>query len=131
MTELASTNANIVLLDDEELTQELIKHMLNDISCGEVSQFSSSQRALKALQQKPGFYDLVISDWEMPGMNGIEFLRAFRQFDKNTPVLMVTGNTTRELVLEAMDAGVSDFLGKPFTTKDLLAKVCKLVHAKS
>ncbi|MCY7295330.1 response regulator [Alteromonas sp. a30] len=130
MSEKASMNANIILLDDEELTQELIKHMLTDIASGEVAQFGTSQRALKALQQRPGFFDLVISDWEMPEMNGLDFLRAFRQFDKKTPVLMVTGNTSRELVMEAIKAGVSDFLAKPFTTKDLLAKVVKLVGPK-
>jgi two-component system chemotaxis response regulator CheY len=118
---------NIILIDDEELTQELIKHMLNDIHCGEVALFSSSQKALQKLQKSPDVFDLVISDWEMPGMNGLEFLRAFRQFDKKTPVLMVTGNTSRDLVLEAIQAGVSDFLAKPFTARDLLGKVEKLV----
>lgn len=118
---------NIILIDDEELTQELIKHMLSDLTCGEVALFSSSQKALQRLQKSPDFFDLVISDWEMPGMDGLEFLRVFRQFNKETPVLMVTGNTSRELVMEAIQAGVSDFLAKPFTTRDLLGKVEKLV----
>ncbi len=121
---------NILLIDDEELTQELIKHMLNEMGCGDIALFSGSAKALKKLQQNPDYFDLVISDWEMPEMDGLEFLRAFRQFDKDTPVLMVTGNTSRELVMEAIKAGVSDFLGKPFTTKDLLSKVKKLIHGK-
>ena len=118
---------NILLIDDEELTLELIKHMLAEINVGEVLMSSNGARALKVLQKTPGHYDLVISDWEMPGMNGLDFLRAFRQFDKQTPVLMVTGNTQREFVMEAIKAGVNDFLGKPFTARDLLGKVRKLV----
>lgn len=120
---------NILLIDDEELTLELIKHMLAEIDVGEVLMSGNGARALKVLQKNPGYYDLVISDWEMPGMNGLDFLRAFRQFNKATPVLMVTGNTQREFVMEAIKAGVNDFLGKPFTARDLLAKVKKLVTA--
>lgn len=122
---------NILLIDDEELTLELIKHMLAEINVGEVLMSGSSARALKVLQKDPAHYDLVISDWEMPEMNGLDFLRAFRQFNKNTPVLMVTGNTQREFVMEAIKAGVNDFLGKPFTARDLLAKVKKLTSAAS
>ena len=120
---------NILLIDDEELTLELIKHMLAEINVGEVLMSGNGARALKVLQKDPAHYDLVISDWEMPGMNGLDFLRAFRQFNKNTPVLMVTGNTQREFVMEAIKAGVNDFLGKPFTARDLLAKVKKLTSA--
>lgn len=119
---------NIMLIDDEELTQTLIKHMLNELECGDIVIFSGSEKALKKLQQTPDYFDLVISDWEMPGMDGLEFLRTFRQFDKETPVLMVTGNTSRDLVMQAIKAGVNDFLGKPFTAKDLLSKVRKLVQ---
>lgn len=122
---------NIMLIDDEELTQTLITHMLKEIQCGDIMVFGGSTRALQKLQKNQGYFDLVISDWEMPGMNGLEFLRAFRQFDKNTPVLMVTGNTSRDLVIEAIKAGVNDFLGKPFTAKDLLGKVQKLVKEKA
>ncbi|UAA38692.1 response regulator [Paraneptunicella aestuarii] len=122
---------NIMLIDDEELTQTLIAHMLKEIHCGDIMVFGGSERALQKLQKNQGYFDLVISDWEMPGMNGLDFLRAFRQFDKTTPVLMVTGNTSRELVVEAIKAGVNDFLGKPFTAKDLLAKVKKLVKQKA
>ena len=117
---------NILLIDDEELTLELIKHMLDEIDVGEVFTSRNGRRALSILQKTPGHYDLIISDWEMPGMNGLDFLTAFRQFDKQTPVLMVTGNTRRDLVMEAIKAGVNDFLGKPFTARDLLAKVKKL-----
>lgn len=118
---------NILLIDDEELTLELIKHMLNEINVGEVRMSVNGTRALQILQKSPGYYDLVISDWEMPGMDGLDFLSAFRQFDKKTPVLMVTGNTRREFVVKAINAGVNDFLGKPFTARDLQGKVKKLI----
>lgn len=121
---------NIILIDDEELTQELIKHMLHEVEHGEISVHSSCSKALSRLKQNKGRYQLIISDWEVPGLNGLDFLKEVRKVEPEIPFLMVTGNTSRDLVIKAVQAGVNDFLGKPFTANGLLEKVVKLTGTK-
>lgn len=117
---------NILLIDDEELTQELIGHMLRELYVGELDIHSDCSKALNRLKKSPGYFNLIISDWEVPGMNGLEFLREVRQLETEVPFLMVTGNNAKELVVAAVKAGVTDFLAKPFTANGLLGKVQKL-----
>lgn len=117
---------NILLIDDEELTQELIRHMLRELDCGDIDIYSTCSKALAKLKKSQGYFNLIISDWEVPGMNGLEFLRAVRQEEPDIPFLMVTGHSSKELVVSAVKAGVTDFLAKPFTANSMLAKVKKL-----
>lgn len=117
---------NILLIDDEELTQELMRHMLRELHCNEVDIHSSCSKALTRLKKSPNYFDLIISDWEVPGLNGLDFLKEVRQLEPDIPFLMVTGNSGRDLVIKAVQAGVTDFLAKPFTANGLLGKVQKL-----
>ncbi len=121
---------NIILIDDEELTQELIRHMLRELDLGEIAIYSSCSKALARIKKDGEHFDLIISDWEVPGMNGLDFLKEFRKIQKDTPFLMVTGNASKDLVLSAMKAGVTAFIAKPFTANSLLEKVRKLTSAK-
>lgn len=116
-----------MLIDDEGLTLELIRHMLHELKCKEVVTYTSGIKAMQQLKKNPKAFHLIISDWQMPGMNGLEFLREFRQLEKNTPFLMLTGNSTKELVVASVKAGVTDFMAKPFTSGDLLQKVHSLL----
>lgn len=121
---------NIIVIDDEELTQELIRHMLRELEIGEIAIFSSCSKALSRIKKNGEHFDLIISDWEVPGLNGLDFLKEFRKIQKETPFLMVTGNASKELVVNAMKAGVTAFIAKPFTANSLLQKVTKLTGAK-
>ncbi|MBE1300908.1 MAG: response regulator [Alteromonadaceae bacterium] len=121
---------NIIVIDDEELTQELIRHMLRELEIGEIAIFSSCSKALSRIKKDGEHFDLIISDWEVPGLNGLDFLKEFRKIQKETPFLMVTGNASKELVVNAMKAGVTAFIAKPFTANSLLQKVTKLTGAK-
>lgn len=116
---------NILLIDDEELTQELMRHMLRELHCGEVDIHSSCSKALSRLKKTTGYFDLIISDWEVPGLNGLDFLKEVRKLEPDVPFLMVTGNSGRDLVIKAVQSGVTDFLAKPFTANGLLGKVKK------
>lgn len=116
---------NILLIDDEELTQELIRHMLRELYCGEVDIHSSCAKALSRLKRTPNYFDLIISDWEVPGLNGLDFLKEVRALEPKVPFLMVTGNSGKDHVIKAVQAGVTDFLAKPFTANGLLNKVEK------
>jgi hypothetical protein len=75
-------------------------------------------------------FDLVLCDWEMPEMSGLELLTWCRQQDnlKTMPFIMVTSRGDKENVIQAIQAGVSDFIGKPFTNEQLLTKVKKALH---
>ena len=80
-------------------------------------------RATQRLAAEP--VDVVITDWNMPGMNGIEFVRAVRSVDatKTIPVLMVTTNAGRGDIIEALQAGVNDYVIKPFTADTIRDKI--------
>lgn len=130
MATAKANRPNIIVIDDEELTQELIRHMLRELEIGEIAIFSSCSKALSRIKKDGEHFDLIISDWEVPGLNGLDFLKEFRKIQKETPFLMVTGNASKELVVDAMKAGVTAFIAKPFTANSLLQKVTKLTGAK-
>lgn len=72
-------------------------------------------------------FDLVLLDWQMPRMEGIDVLKEIRKVDKHTPVIMATGNSSIDQIVEAFDAGASNFIPKPFVPDDLLEKIYQLV----
>lgn len=125
---MANNRKKILLVDDESITLELLRYMLTEEFDCECVTFASAKGALSHLSSVgPDTYDLVISDWEMPLINGIEFLHQLREKNKDLPFLMLTGNATRELVMEAMKEGASDFIAKPFRNVDLIHKVRPLL----
>lgn len=118
---------NILVIDDEELTQELLRHMLRELDLGEIDIHASCSKALQRFKKDPEYFAMIISDWEVPGMNGLEFLKEIRSQNQELPFLMVTGNASKDYVVRAAQAGVTDFLAKPFTAGSLLKKVQKLL----
>ncbi|BDX08175.1 response regulator [Planctobacterium marinum] len=122
-----SKGPNILVIDDEELTQELLRHMLRELQLGDIDIHSSCSKALSRFKKDPEYFAMIISDWEVPGMSGLEFLKEVRALSKDIPFLMVTGNASKDYVIRAVQAGVTDFLAKPFTANSLHNKVRKLV----
>lgn len=115
---------NILLVDDESITIELVSYMLLEVLSANIESFETGVKALDFIHSHRDIrLDLVISDWEMPQMNGLDFLKAFRKVDQSTPFLMLTGNATKELVLESIKAGATDFIAKPFRSEALVEKV--------
>ncbi len=120
---------NILLIDDDEITLELVQHILEEFVSGEIFSFSSSIKALEFIDTiDPDKLGLVICDWQMPDHDGIEVLEALRARELATPFLMLTGNATRELVISAKKAGATDFIAKPFRNRDLTEKVENLLR---
>jgi two-component system chemotaxis response regulator CheY len=119
---------NILLIDDDSITLELVQLILEEFISGEIFAFSSSVKALNFVRQlRPNELTLVICDWQMPKVDGLDILRALRENDQNTPFLMLTGSATRELVIAAKKSGATDFIAKPFKNVDLTDKVQKLL----
>lgn len=116
----------ILLCDDAIFIRDLIKRTLKNFfpQC-EISEVSDGKKAQAFLIKNE--VDLILSDWEMPGLSGEELLRWVRADKRlcDTPFVMVTSLGGREHIVKAVQAGVSDYLGKPFSPEELIQKVHK------
>ncbi len=120
---------NVVVVDDDQITLELVKHILDEIVVGEVKPFSSSIAAMEYLRDvNINQLDLVICDRHMPDFSGFDILHAIRIRSQKVPFLMLTGDATRESVVNAIREGATDFIAKPFKNKDLTDKVSRLLQ---
>ncbi len=94
-------------------------------------EITTAQNGLEALDAfDAGKFDLILSDWNMPAMTGIEFLEAVRIRDSKIPFIMITTECQKGQVVEAIAAGVTDYLVKPFTSDALIEKVSRFVGSK-
>jgi len=103
--------------------RKIIAAQLGQLGYRDVEQAENGQEALQALQSTP--FDLVLTDWNMPVMDGRTLVESIRQAEaiKETPVLMVTTRNTKGDVVQALQAGVNNFVVKPFKPADLSKKI--------
>ncbi len=116
----------ILVVDDFSTMRRIIKNLLKDLGYTSVQEADDGSTALPMLQQ--GDFDFVVTDWNMPGMQGIDLLRAIRADDslKHLPVLMVTAEAKKEQIVAAAQAGVNGYVVKPFTAATLKEKLDKI-----
>ncbi len=119
-------NMKILVVDDFSTMRRIIKNLLRDLGYNNVQEADDGNTALPML--KSGKFDFLITDWNMPGMTGIELLKAVRADEKlaKLPVLMVTAEQKREQIIEAAQAGVNGYIVKPFTAATLKEKIEKI-----
>jgi len=119
-------NMKILIVDDFSTMRRIIKNLLRDLGFSNADEADDGQSALPMLQT--GKFDFLITDWNMPGMTGIELLKAVRADEKiaTLPVLMVTAEAKREQIIEAAQAGVNGYVVKPFTAAALKEKIEKI-----
>jgi len=119
-------NLKILVVDDFSTMRRIVKNLLNELGFTDISEADDGKTALPMLQQ--GGFEFVVTDWNMPGMPGIDLLKAIRADDKlkHLPVLMVTAEAQREQIIEAAKAGVSGYIVKPFTGATLKEKLDKI-----
>lgn len=119
-------NMKILIVDDFSTMRRIIKNLLRDLGYVNTSEADDGNSALPMLQTTP--FDFLITDWNMPGMTGIDLLKAVRADGKlvNLPVLMVTAEAKREQIIEAAQAGVNGYVVKPFTAAALKEKIEKI-----
>ncbi|PWB32210.1 two-component system response regulator [Pseudomonas sp. SDI] len=120
------SKVSVLVVDDAPFIRDLVKKCLRNNFPGVVIEDAVNGRKAQALMERERF-DLVLCDWEMPEMSGLELLTWCRQHEtmKSVPFIMVTSRGDKENVVQAIQAGVSDFVGKPFTNEQLLTKVKK------
>ncbi|MGH8142477.1 MAG: response regulator [Steroidobacteraceae bacterium] len=119
-----------LVVDDFPAMRRAIKNILEDLGYGNVTE-ADGNTALPLL--KRGNFAFLITDWYMPGMSGLELLREVRADERlaKLPVLMLTAEADRTRIVKAMQASVTGYLVKPFTTSALREKIVEMLSAQS
>jgi two-component system chemotaxis response regulator CheY len=122
----ADPNMKILIVDDMATMRRIVKNILKQLGFPNVEEAENGQDGLQKLRSDT--FGFVVSDWNMPVMNGIDLLRAIRADDKlkATPVLMVTAEAQQANLVEAIQAGVSNYIVKPFTAETMQEKMAKI-----
>ncbi len=123
---MIDTSLKVLVVDDMSTMRRIIKNVLKQIGFSDIIEAENGQDALAKL--KAGDIGFIVSDWNMPVMQGIELLRAVRADAelKHLPFLMVTAEAQKDNIIEAVQAGVSNYVVKPFTAEALQAKLEKI-----
>lgn len=121
-----NTDMKILVVDDFSTMRRIIKNLLRDLGFTNTQEADDGATALPMLKQ--GNYEFLITDWNMPGMQGIDLLKAVRSDPdlSSLPVLMVTAEAKRDQIVEAAQAGVNGYIVKPFTAQTLKEKIDKI-----
>jgi len=119
-------NMKILVVDDFSTMRRIVKNLLSDLGFKNIDEADDGNTALPKL--KSGNFDFLVTDWNMPGMTGIDLLKAVRADPQlaSIPVLMVTAESKREQIIEAAQAGVNGYVVKPFTAGTLEEKINKI-----
>ncbi len=116
----------ILVVDDFSTMRRIVKNLLRELGFTNLDEADDGQTAWPKL--KAGGYDFLVTDWNMPGMTGIDLLKTVRATPEtaNMPVLLVTAESKREQIIEAAQAGVNGYIIKPFTAATLKEKIDKI-----
>lgn len=116
----------ILVVDDMATMRHMVKYIFKQLGFTNIEEAENGKDALDKL--KAGKFDLVVSDWNMPVMPGIELLKNIRADAslKHIPVLMVTAEAQKDNLMEAIQAGVSNYIAKPFTAETIKQKLDKI-----
>ncbi|MDA8112684.1 MAG: chemotaxis response regulator CheY [Nitrospiraceae bacterium] len=120
----------VLVVDDFSTMRRIVKNTLRQIGFTNIEEAEDGQKAYDRLSAEK--FDFVVSDWNMPNMTGIDLLRKVRATPqiKDIPFLMVTAEAKQENIVEAIKAGVSNYIVKPFTVATLDEKIKKIFKEK-
>ena len=120
----------VLVVDDSPTTRRIVVQMLKRLGYGDISEANDGKEALGMLQGGSGF-ELLLTDWNMPIMNGMELVQAVRSDDQlsSIPILMVTTRNMKQDIVAAMWAGVNNYVTKPFDPKTIKEKIDKVLAA--
>ncbi len=127
MTEQLQTSRRVLIVDDERAIREMVCLALSSegFQCLEAS---DAHKAEVVLREQPP--DIILLDWMMPGISGVDFARSLRRKEKirDIPIIMLTARAEEEDMIRGLDSGVDDYLTKPFSTRELLARIRSLLR---
>lgn len=113
----------ILMVDDSRTMRNIQKNVLKVMGEPVCTEAGDGQEALTCVAAHPEGFDVMLVDWNMPHMDGITFVRRVREKDKSTPIIMVTTEAEKSRIIEAIKAGVNNYVIKPFTPDSLLERV--------
>jgi len=119
-------NMKVLVVDDFSTMRRIVKNLLRDLGFTNIQEADDGSTALPMLQN--GDFDFVVTDWNMPGMQGIDLLKAIRADSSlaHIPVLLITAEAKKEQIIMAAQAGVNGYIVKPFTAGTLKTKLDKI-----
>ncbi|HBF34175.1 TPA: response regulator [Candidatus Sumerlaeota bacterium] len=125
----ASLDIKILVVDDFATMRRIIKNILKQLGYSDIDEADDGAAAIAKL--KSAKFDFVITDWNMPNMSGLELVKAIRSDEniKGIPILMVTAEALKENIIEAVKAGVNNYIVKPFTAEVMKEKIDKVFAA--
>ena len=120
------TSIKVLVVDDFATMRRIVKGVLKQLGYNDIIEAEDGEQALKELKKEK--IGLIVSDWNMPNMTGLDLLKAVRSDDtlKDTPFLMVTAEGQKENVVQSVQAGASNYIVKPFTPETFSAKLEKI-----
>jgi two-component system chemotaxis response regulator CheY len=126
-----SAELRFLVVDDFSTMRRIVKNFLVELGYSNVTEADDGNTALPIL--KAGGIDFLVTDWNMPGMPGLDLLKAVRADPAlaNLPVLLVTAEAKREQIVEAAQAGVNGYVVKPFTSQILKEKIAKILASRA
>ena len=136
MSSVDVTQLNILIVEDNVHFRTLVRSILQALGMSKLEEARDGIEALEILDAPDSskHIDLVILDWKMEGMDGVECVRQIRKLDcqnSAVPIIMVTGYTETSLQEQALDAGVNGFLGKPVSPQSLLGRIVSVMESPS
>ena len=123
---MVNPEMKVLVVDDFPTMRRIIRNLLRQLGFQNIAEAEDGTHALSLIKEEP--VDLVVTDWNMPKMSGIELLKAIRQDaeHKSLPVLMVTAEADKSSIIQAIQAGVNNYIVKPFTAEVLKEKIEKI-----
>ncbi len=125
------TKIKVLVVDDFSTMRRIVKNLLKQLGFERMEEAEDGQQAYHKLTSEGGF-QFVVSDWNMPNMDGLDLLKKVRSDPalKDMPFLMITAEAEKHKVIEAIKAGVSNYVVKPFTAEVLKEKLDKIFEKK-
>lgn len=123
-----NSSVKVLVAEDDADVCQLIELMLRDMGITEIRRVRDGRAALKEFEYTPDRYNVVISDWNMPEMNGLDLLKAIREIRPEALFMMLTARSDKSAIVEAKNAGVSSYVAKPFTLQELSRKMGRLIE---
>lgn len=120
----------VLVVDDQPEVRTMIREILLDANVTQVFEAPDGKAAMQFIDADFDMVDLIICDWNMPGLNGVDFLKQVRSCFPDLPFLMVSGNCDKKSILEAKISGVSAYIRKPFSPLQMEEKLKILVDKK-